>query len=160
MSEETILMAGPTAQESSQPEEACPYQDLSKAMDNAELEKKGVWIKGRWGRALIARAGGANKNFNRILAAKSRPHRRQIQTDNADDDQMLDLLKQVYADTVVLDLEVYENRQQVPFTQENVLRILRANPLDIWDDISYYANRAITFDRETLEADAKNSERS
>lgn len=50
----------------------------------------------------LARAGGANKRYSKVLAEKSEPYARAIELGQFDNDTATNLLHEVYAETVVL----------------------------------------------------------
>jgi len=72
---------------------------------DTNLEKKGIVIDYGDTRITIARAGGANKRFSRMLDAKTKPYRRAIALGSFDDERSNAILREVYAHTVVLNWE-------------------------------------------------------
>ena len=114
---------------------------------------------GELGRVKIHRAGGANKRFNTFLAAKTKPYRRQIEADLMPADKATQIMAEVYAETVIIGWENVkdENGKDLPFTKENVVKLLTEIP-DFFYEIKTAANDAATFRREELREDIKNSE--
>lgn len=126
------------------------------------LEKNGIVLDYGDFRVTIARAGGANKRFARSLEARTRPYRRAIQTETMDPERAVELLREVYAESVILrwetqvegewksGIEAPDGTLQ-PFSKENVLRTLNDLP-DLFQDIQDQASKAALF-RETLRED-------
>lgn len=133
-------------------------------------EKTGIVVDYHHFRVRLARAGGANKDFLRVLAAKSKPHRRAIQTETIDPDLAQALEREVYAETVILDWEtlvdeenmIYERGVEAPdgslldVTPENIVKTFENLP-DLFQDLKNQANTLALFRKDELEADAKNS---
>lgn len=118
-------------------------------------EKEGVWLDYGDFRVRIARAGGANKEFQKSLERITRRYRRAIATDNLETELADDLVRQVYAKTVILDWETKVGEEfkrgiepddggaeLLPVTQENVLATLRALP-DLFSDIQDQARSSV-----------------
>lgn len=105
----------------------------------------------------IARAGGANDLYLKRLEAKAKPHRRQIQHETIERAQLENIVKEVYAETVVLSWENVTDRSGnlLEFTKENVLQVLSDLP-DLYADIQAQAQTAALFRVEVRDLDAKN----
>lgn len=69
------------------------------------LEKAGVLLDYGQFRVRIARAGGSNKAYQRLLEAKLRPYQRAIKTETIDPDLAEEIVREVYSKTVVLGWE-------------------------------------------------------
>lgn len=139
-----------------------------------EAEAKGIVLDYDQFRVTIARAGGANRDFKRVLEEASRPHQKLIQNDQFTNEQAEDLLKTVYAKTVVRDWEVRTKTDEgvgdwvqgisdpdtgdlLPFSWENVLKIFQAPELnDLYMDIRDSAQKAALFRMSLREEAAKN----
>jgi len=130
------------------------------------VEREGIVIEYAPGVEIkVARAGGANKRFGKTLARLSKPHRRAIQTESANEEVIRELFIKAYAQTVVLDWKgitkdvVTKDEADVgvelEFTQENVEAVLRAQP-DLFADIQKAADNLSYFRAEVLEQDSKN----
>lgn len=142
---------------------------------DTKLEKDGILLeygensKGKPICIRIARAGGSNERFNKRLEAASKPYRRQIQTETIATETIAKMIRQVYAETVVLgwenvelivkdndgnpvEPEQYEERM---FTVPNCLELFNDLP-DLFLDIQEQAQRAALFRTEIREADAGN----
>lgn len=130
---------------------------------NPNLEREGVLLeygensKGKPIGIRIARAGGANVQFQKRLDVLVKPYRRQIQTETIDSKQIEKLMRQVYAETVVLGWENVEdeNGDELTFSVDNCVRLFDALP-DLFSDIQEQAGKAALFRAELLEAEAKN----
>lgn len=130
---------------------------------NKSLEKEGIYIdygknsNGSPIRIRIARAGGANVRFQKVLEAKSKPYRRQIQNDTADAEVVDQLMKEVYAETIILGWEGVDDAEgnEIPFTKENCVRLFNDLP-DLWSDIAEVSRKTAAFRNEILEDDLKN----
>lgn len=111
----------------------------------------------------IARAGGANERYSKVLEAKCKPYRRQIQTETITPEKMEQIMREVYAETVVLgwqnvDIPATENgpaMPNAPFSHENCVRVFKDLP-ELFVDIQNQASKAALFKRENLEAAAGN----
>lgn len=105
----------------------------------------------------IARAGGANLHYSKLLESKIKPYRRQIQNETLDNAVAEKLTKEVYAQSVVLGWENVEDQDgnELQFNQANFIKLMDDLP-DLWTDIQNQATRAALFRAEILEADAKN----
>lgn len=140
-----------------------------------EAEAKGIVLDYDSFRVTIARAGGANRDFKRVLEDLSRPHQKLIQNDQFTNDQADDLLKTVYAKTVVRNWEVKvmdgedawhweqgiadpDTGELLPFSWENVLKIFQLPELnDLYMDIRDSAQKAALFRAALREAAEGNS---
>ena len=105
----------------------------------------------------IARAGGANERYSKLLELRTKPYRRQIQNETLENAVAEKINKEVYAQTVVLGWTGVEDRDgnEMPFTQENCVKLFTDLP-DLWSDVQSQSTRASLFRAEILEADAKN----
>lgn len=133
-----------------------------------EMEAKGIWQDYGSFRILLARAGGANKKFQRLMEARTKPHRRAIQTETMDDDVATAIFHSVYADSVILAWESKnEEGKLVPgiftkdgdiiaFNRENVLVTLKKLP-ELFTDLRTQAATATLYRSQLLEEAAKNS---
>jgi hypothetical protein len=74
-----------------------------------------------------------------------------------DEDTAARLMREVYADTVILGWEGVTGRDKAPlaFTRENVLQVLTDLP-DLFADIQEMSNKVALFREEIREDDAKN----
>ncbi len=130
--------------------------------DNS-LEKEGILLeygensKGKPITIRIARAGGANKAYEKRMEIRVKPYRRQIQNEIIETALVEKIIKQVYAETIVLGWENVEdeNGNDMEFSVENCLKLFDDLP-DLFRDIQEQSQRAALFRQEVREADAKN----
>lgn len=130
---------------------------------NDNLEKSGILLeygensKGKPIAIRIARAGGANTQYTKLIEARVKPYRRQIQNETIDRVMVEKLLRGVYAETIVLGWENVEdeNGKELPFTVENCVKLFEDLP-DLFQDIQEQSQRAALFRQDVLEKDSKN----
>jgi hypothetical protein len=120
----------------------------------------------------IARAGGGNTKYQRVVDARTKPYRRQIQTETIAPETLEAVMREVYADAVVLgwftvtrDDKGNETRvatvedadgNPMEFNRDNVVKLFRELP-DMFSDVQTSANKVALFRKDELEASAKNS---
>lgn len=135
-----------------------------------ELEKKGIELDYGDFVVTIARAGGANKRFDKVLEAKTKPYRRAIQTETLDPKVGERLLREVYAETVVLNWHTRTeddelmpgienpdpNGPLLPVTAENLIATFKNLP-DLYTDIVEQSKKVALYRQTILEEDAGNS---
>lgn len=145
------------------------------------LEKKGVETNYGTFRVTLARAGGANKQYERLLEARTQPHRRAMKTENMDNDVALEIMRGVYADSIILHWEtkntdgqwvvgieappkkddkgnpVYDDSplEILPYTRENVIQTMETLP-EVLNWFVEDANKLALYRVQFLEDDSKN----
>jgi hypothetical protein len=127
------------------------------------LEKEGILLeygensKGKPICIRVARAGGANNAYTKRMEARVKPYRRQIQNETMETALVERLVKEVYAETVILGWENVEdeNGNDMDFTVENCIKLFDDLP-DLFRDIQEQSQRAALFRAEVREVDAKN----
>lgn len=131
---------------------------------NKQREKEGVWLDYTSFMVRVARAGGSNKSFQKKMEQLTRPYRRAIATGTMEDEQAETLMRQAYAEDVILDWKVKQadgsylqgiegpNKELLPFTPENVQATLQALP-ELFADIREQAGTMTLF-REGLREEA------
>lgn len=124
---------------------------------NADFEKNGITIDYGDFEIKIARAGGANKRFNRILRVKAQPFQRAIQTQTLDDERSNRLMYEVYAASVILGWTgvTDDEGKTISFTYENCIALFEKYP-DLFADIQEQAQNIRLFKEEIREEDGKN----
>lgn len=145
----------------------------SQFQTDKNVEKDGVVLEygktadGRVISIRIARAGGANSRYSKLLEAATKPYRRQLQNETMDNDIAEGITQKVYAQAVVLGWENVEfpvldendkptgKFEEAKFTVDNCVKLFKDLP-DLWNDIQNQATRAALFRQDILEADAKN----
>lgn len=105
----------------------------------------------------IARAGGSNKKYQKVIAELSRPHRRSIQSETLPPEKSDALLRKAFARSVVLGWSGVEDAEGKPmdYSEENVEKLFKDLP-DLFADVREQANSSALFRAEILETTAKN----
>lgn len=127
------------------------------------LEKEGILLeygtnsKGDPICIRIARAGGANAQYAKRMETRVKPYRRQIQNETMENALVERIVKEVYAETVVLGWENVEdeNGQPMQFNEKNCVKLFDDLP-DLFRDLQEQSQRAALFRAEVREADSKN----
>lgn len=127
------------------------------------LEKQGILLEygttedGKPICIRIARAGGANRAYEKRMEAEVKPYRRMIQNETIETSVVTRILRKVFAETVVLGWENVqdESGKDIPFNVENCIKLFEDLP-DLFKDVQEQAQRAALFRAEVREADAKN----
>mgnify|MGYP000450573928 CR=1 FL=1 len=134
---------------------------------NPELEMNGVEIDYGPFMVTIARAGGANKRFQRVMTAKTKAHRRAIQTETLSEELASVILKEAYAEAVILNwqtkvegkfkkgIESPTGGPLLPVTFTNIVATLEALP-ELFRDLQEQASRITLFRDTIMEDDAGN----
>ncbi len=128
-----------------------------------KVEKEGVILQygntddGKPIQIKICRAGGANTAYNRAMEAKTKPYRRQLQNGTLDMEVMTSILREVYADTVVIGWSNVEGKdgKPMPFNRDNVIKLFSELP-ELFADVQDQATNLALFRVEINEQDAKN----
>lgn len=134
---------------------------------NKDLESSGIELdygknsKGEPIRIKIARAGGANKRFAKVLDRLLRPYKRQLANDQLSDDVAKEVMIQAYADSVVLGWEGVEDREGNPmeFSRDNVVRLFNDLP-ELFLDVQQQSQKSALFLVDILEGEQGNSRKS
>ena len=105
----------------------------------------------------IARAGGANKRFEKRMEGETKPIRRQIQNETIENAAVLKMMHKVWAETVVLGWENVqeEDGKVIPFSVSACIDLFERLP-DLFLDIREQSQRMALFRVEVLEGAAKN----
>jgi hypothetical protein len=129
-------------------------------------ERQGVWLQyAATVEIKIARAGGANKAFVKLVQRLAKPHRRSIQLGTMDEKLLESLFMEAYAKTILLDWKgvtkdiITDNdadaEEELPFNVENATAVLKALP-DLFVDIQKASDDISLFRAEILEHDSGN----
>jgi len=130
------------------------------------LETKGVVIQYDEGVEItVARAGGANKKFAKVLTKLSKPHRRAIQTETVPEGVERELVLRTYAQTVVMGWKGItkdiitgndtDASEELPCVEENIVAVFTALP-DLFEDVAKMSQDISLYRAEVLEDDSKN----
>ena len=123
-----------------------------------EAEKNGKWFPyGDDGTEfLLAHIKKSGSPYSKLIDARMKPYRHQIQTDTMDDDLRAKIVREVFAEKGVLGWRnITENGMEVPYSVENAKKLLEAYP-ELFESLLQIATNFTNFRAE--EADAKNSE--
>lgn len=134
---------------------------------DTEAEQEGVELDYGPFRVTIARAGGANKSYERILEALTKPYRRAIQLETLDQKVSERIMKEALAKAVILKWEVLvdaegnpdpdgetwadgledpDTGELLPFTWENVLKVLQHKEIqNLYNDIRVQSGKEALF---------------
>lgn len=109
----------------------------------------------------IARAGGANTRFAKVLERKLEPHRRALQAGRLDPKKAEELMIEAYAEAVVLGWTGVEDRDgnAMEFSKDNVVKLFTDLP-ELFKDIQNQSQQISLFRDVVKEDDAGNSQRS
>jgi hypothetical protein len=134
---------------------------------NESLETKGIVIDYGDTRIRIARAGGSNKKFAKAISVATKPFRRAIAADAMDPEKALDIMRSVYAQTVILDWETKVKGEfkkgidpvdagkpdgdLLPPTVDNIEAVLKHLP-DLFSDLQNQSQSLALFRAEVDEA--------
>lgn len=127
------------------------------------LEKDGIVIqygensKGQPIEFRIARAGGANARYSKVLEFKIKPHRRMIQNGNMPEETAMKAVRETFVETVLLGWSGVEgpDGKAIEYSQENALKLFKDLP-DLFRDIKEQAENGSLFRAEILDEEAKN----
>ena len=122
------------------------------------LETEGIWYEfDKETKFRLARAGGANMRFAKALEAKTRPYRRQIENGTIDNDLANSLLREAFAETVLLDWKGVSGPDGVAleYSAANAVKLFEQLP-DLFTELQNEATRLSNFRNEQVEADAGN----
>lgn len=132
------------------------------------IEKQGIVLDYDFFRIRIARAGGGNKKFTKLVEKLTKPHRRAIQAEMMSLEEQEKLVLTAFSRAVVLDWETKidgefvqgiegPNGELIPFSEKAVFDTLEALP-ELYKDLQQSATKAGLFREAEREADAGNSE--
>lgn len=130
------------------------------------LEMDGVVVEYAPGiEVMVARAGGGNKKYSRVINRLSKPYRRAIDSETLDETIGDNLLVEAYAEAILKgwkgftkDLITHNDNdadEVVPFNKENAIALLKAQP-NLFTDIREVAGKLEAYRSETLESESGN----
>lgn len=140
---------------------------------NKEAEKKGVIFDYGLFRVTLARAGGSNTQFQKILEAKTKPYRYAIDKGLIPDEKAQQLYLEAFAEGVVRNWEVPtefddhgdatqwqqgiegEDGETLEFNTVNVVKTLKNLP-ELFQAFSKDSSEAAAYRQQLLDEDAKN----
>jgi hypothetical protein len=130
---------------------------------NKDTEQNGIFLEygktadGRPIRFKIARAGGNNTKFAKLLDRKTKPYRRQLQNETMDPKVAEQIFMEVYSESVVLGWENVEDENGSPlnYSPEACLKLFKDLP-DLFNDIRDQSTKISSYQLEVRESEAKN----
>jgi hypothetical protein len=122
-----------------------------------DCEVNGVWIDFGDFKFRLARAGGSNKRYATVLAAAAKPHTRAIENKTISPEKSQEILRDVFAKTVVIGWEDVKDREgnELTFSYENCVALFTELP-DLFADIQEEAAKLANYRLEVLDGIAKN----
>lgn len=120
------------------------------AGEGVELEYPGFSIT-------VHRAGGSNKKYQQVMAAKLKPHRSKHERGLMDEELSNKLIVEAYAEAVIIGWKGVKGKdgKKLPFTKENCVKLFMDLP-DLFTDVYEQANNVSTFKAEVEAVEAKN----
>ena len=145
---------------------------------NKNLEHEGIDVRYNDIKFVIARAGGSNQAFKKAFGKKIKPFRSQIENESMDDDVAIEILAEVYAETVIrgwysikkdadgnpvvkkgvpewVDKMPDREGKLMPYSTENCVALLVELP-ELFKDLQYMASKTANFRLAEDEKDEKN----
>lgn len=134
-------------------------------------EVDGVWLEigindhnGLPIKIKLSRMSSSNKRYTKALNTATKPHQSSIQNDALDNELARKLLREVFAETVLLGWENLpkseltgndNDKDELEFTKENILAMFDEMP-DLYDDWEARAQKASAFREAERVATTKN----
>jgi hypothetical protein len=139
------------------------YKDFK---TSEKLEVEGVRFENGTYSYTLARSGGANKKFQKLFERLSRPHRRQLDNGTLDNVVAERLMREVFAKTVIIRWETFQNDGWVegieledgtivPATPDTLVKVFEDLP-DLFTQITEDAKSTAYFRQAGLEEDSGN----
>lgn len=133
---------------------------------DSKLETEGVTFEIADTRVTMSKAGVGNPAYATAMTKRTQAHRRQISRGELSPEQELNILRQVYADSIILNWEIRNGdgwRQGIPaedgsirpFNKDNVVAVLTELP-ELFLELQNLASNFQNYRAETLEADSGN----
>jgi len=125
---------------------------------NTDHETKGVEIDYGSFSITVARAGGSNRKYAKILEQKTKPIRRALATGQVDPKRVVAIMREVFAEAVVLDWQGVTDKEgkKLAFNTKNCIKLFEDLP-DLFADIQNQASSLQLFQDVDTEADQGNS---
>lgn len=127
------------------------------AMDESK-ERDGIVIQYGAIRVRLARAGGANARFQKVVEEVTRPYRRMIEVGMLDREQDKALSREIFAKAVVLEwsgVTADDGTTEVPFTVDTAITCFERYP-EFFNFVVSEAQRMANYRQAALEGEAKN----
>ena len=123
---------------------------------DADLEQKGFCLQYGEAEFIIARAGGANTAFQRVMESKMRPHRASMNAGTMDETVSKKLLAEAYSEQIIKAWTGVKDEagEDLEFTKENVVKLLLDLP-DLFVELIAESQRISNFVKAAAEEDSK-----
>lgn len=131
-----------------------------------DIEKGGILLNYGDFRFRIARSGGSNQKYKKLLQARLKPYRHQIDNDTMDEAVSEQIIREVFAATVLLGWESKNENgewepwldikgEKVPYSPEAGAELLTELP-EFFREIQSMSGKAANFRKFEEEEDLKN----
>ena len=121
---------------------------------NDMLEQQGIWVNyGSAGKFLVARSGGANTHFAKVLEMKMRPYRKQT----LNNEVAADILMESFVEAALLGWDGVKDRKgkAIKFSKENAIKLFKELP-DLFSDLREQSSQMSNYQYGDVEDDAGN----
>jgi hypothetical protein len=125
---------------------------------NADLETQGIdYNMGKGGIFVLARSGGANVRYGKVVEHKFRPHRRQIQNGTIDNDLARNLLLEAFCEAVLLGWREVTgpDGKALKWSVDAAKKLMTDLP-ELYSELSEVAGDYTNYQGAIVEDDAKN----
>lgn len=127
------------------------------------VEKQGVWIEyspnkdGSVPGFKVARLCKTNQKYQKLLEARSRPHRRAAEVGTLSEEVAEGVYMGVFIDSIIVETRNLQDREGKPVkgTKENLTTLFRALP-ELYEDLAERSKKISLFRTEAVEDEAKN----
>ena len=111
-----------------------------------KLEMEGVGFKFGPATFFCKRAGGANREFDTKFNEATKNMSTRLQMQALSDEQSEEILRQVFAESVMIGWENVRNRkmEQIPYTKENFVKVMKDLP-EVWKSLCQQATNMEAF---------------
>ena len=125
---------------------------------NREVETKGIELDfGEAGVFTIARAGGANKRYAKVMKQMASPYKRQMEHDLMSPESVDDLLIDVFVESVMIGWKGVKDREgkDLKYSKKVCTELFHELP-ELFAVVRNESSKAANFRHQDLEGDAKN----
>lgn len=124
---------------------------------NKTLETEGVILDYGAFQITVARAGGSNKKFQKVLSDLAKPHMLSMKNQTMDQDLQDRLMVEAYAEAIILNWKGVcdESGKKIPFTKANTIKLFTDLP-DLFQNVVEQASKFSMFHDEGVGQTEKN----
>lgn len=123
------------------------------------METGGIWIDYgvNGGKFLVARSGGANTKFAKVLEFKMRPHRRQMDSGKLDNEVANRILMESFVEAALLDWDGVQTSagETLTFSKDNAIQLFTDLP-ELFADLRDQSAKMANYQAAEVEADSGN----